>query len=278
MSEQNGFEQNRSDKNRSGQNDRTPIIDVRGVSKTFTTRSQAPHLAVNNVSLAIYPGETVALVGESGSGKTSVSRIVLALLKPDTGDVLLQGRSLLNLRGDGLRKARTVMQPVFQDSGAAFNPRRTIAQLLRQAIDAGAPSDVDRQARAIELLELVRLRPGADYLGRFPHELSGGQRQRLAIARAIATNPELIVADEPLSGADVSIRGQVLNLLLDLQAERHIAYLFITHDIAVARSFAHRVIVMYKGEIVEQGPAEQVIAAPTHPYTKRLVDSALRYG
>jgi ABC-type glutathione transport system ATPase component len=168
------------------------------------------------------------------------------------------------------------MQPVFQDSGAAFNPRRTVMQLLAQASRERGLAGQSLQKHLVGLLEKVRLQPGADFLMRFPHELSGGQRQRLAIARAIAMDPMLIIADEPLSGADVSIRGQVLNLLLDLQAERGVAYLFITHDIAVARAFAHRVAVMFQGEIVEEGEAASVIDNPRHPYTQRLVAATHR--
>jgi ABC-type glutathione transport system ATPase component len=160
------------------------------------------------------------------------------------------------------------MQPIFQDASSSLNPRRSARELMAQALRGQA---VDVDAKAAELLDRVGLSPGRDYLPRFPHEISGGQRQRLAVARALAMNPRLIIADEPLSGADVSIRGQILNLLLDIKAERNVAYLMITHDISIARHFADRVAVMQHGVIVETGPAESVLSAPTHPYTQQLV-------
>ena len=254
-----------------------PVFSVRNVSKTYRMRSGGTHRAVNDVSFDVLPGEIVALVGESGSGKTSLARIALGLLRPDAGDVLLQGRSLIEARPKELRRLRTAMQPVFQDSSTAFNPRRTVEEILVQATPPGlrlAPAG--RRARVIQLLEQVRLRPAEPLLGRYPHELSGGQRQRLSIARAIAMDPAFIVADEPLSGADVSTRGEILNLFLDIQAARGVAYLFITHDISIARAFAQRVLVMYRGDLVEEGPVAQVIDTPRHDYTRRLVGAAMQ--
>jgi ABC-type glutathione transport system ATPase component len=198
------------------------------------------------------------------------------LLKPDAGDAQLQGQSLVSIEPARLREIRTAMQPVFQDASAAFNPRRTVAQAISQAIVKPEVAPQQREDKIIELLEQVRLAPGRSFLTRFPHELSGGQRQRLSIARAIAMDPVLIIADEPLSGADVSIRGEILNLLLDLQAQRGVAYLFVTHDISIARAFAHRVAVMYQGSLVEEGRADEVIDRPKHPYTQRLVAAAVR--
>jgi ABC-type dipeptide/oligopeptide/nickel transport system ATPase subunit len=160
------------------------------------------------------------------------------------------------------------MQPIFQDASSSLNPRRSARELMAQALH-GYSGPV--AARSADLLDRVGLSPGTDYLPRFPHEISGGQRQRLAIARALAMNPQLIIADEPLSGADVSIRGQILNLLLDIKEERGVAYLMITHDISIARHFADRVAVMQHGVIVETGPAGQVLTAPSHPYTQQLV-------
>lgn len=260
-----------------GQQHVAPILSIQGVSKSFQRRGSAPLRAVHRVSVDIYPAETVALVGESGSGKTTLSRIALGLIESDEGEVLIRGRKLESLQGEERRRLRMCVQPVFQDSSAAFNPRKTVSKLLAQAISAAVTKCDDPRARAIQLLEQVRLLPATDYLDRFPHELSGGQRQRLAVARAIAPNPSLIVADEPLSGADVSTRGQILNLLLDVQQEHRIAYFFITHDIAVARAFADRIVVMYKGEIVEQGTAAEVIDKPKHDYTKLLVSSAAKF-
>ncbi len=247
-----------------------PLLRLDGVSKAFH-RSGVSVTAVRSVDLEVAPGETVALVGESGSGKSTLARIALALIQPDQGRVFLDGQCLTGMRPAALRAARTAMQPVFQDPTLSFNPRRTVGDALRQAlwrIDASEHRD-----RSLHLLERVGLRPAAAMLDRYPHELSGGQRQRLAVARAVAMAPKLIVADEPLSGADVSIRGQMLNLLADLRQETGIAYLMITHDISVARAFADRVAVMHRGNIVETGAAAQVLSAPRHDYTRRLIAS-----
>jgi ABC-type glutathione transport system ATPase component len=245
-----------------------PLLQIDGVSKTFRrTRTDAVN-AVRSVSLTVAAGETVALVGESGSGKSTLGRIALGLLKPDGGHVLVNGRSLYDLRGADLRALRVNMQPVFQDASAALNPRRSAREHLLQAL---AAQDTPTEDRAVALLESVGLRPGGEYLDRFPHELSGGQRQRLTIARALAPQPRLIIADEPLSGADVSIRGQILNLLLDIKQARGVAYLLITHDISVARAFSDRVAIMKGGQIVELGPAHNVLTKPEHEYTQRLL-------
>ena len=251
------------------------VLELCNVSKSFHRRGAEPVRAVREVDLHVCEGETVALVGESGSGKTTLARIALGLVRPDSGEVKLFGKTISDLPIGTLRKVRTAMQPVFQDSGAAFNPRRAVLQLMSQAARREGQSDGAMRDKIVLLLEQVGLRPGTDYLGRFPHELSSGQRQRLSIARALAMDPPIIIADEPLSGADVSIRGQLLNLMIDLRENRNVAYLFVTHDISIAKAFAHRVAVMYEGSIVERGKAEEVLADPQHPYTQRLVASSL---
>jgi ABC-type glutathione transport system ATPase component len=245
-----------------------PLLELRQVSKTFRSAAGETVAAVRAVSLTVGHGETVALVGESGSGKSTLGRIALGLITPDAGDVLLDGRSFAGLSSHAFRDARIAMQPIFQDATASLNPRRTVRELMAQALRRHGRR-IDAPAAA--LLDSVGLRPGLEYLDRLPHELSGGQRQRLAIARALAVEPALIVADEPLSGADVSIRGQVLNLLLDIKEARGIAYLMITHDISIARAFADRVAVMLRGEIVESGPVAEVLTSPRHEYTRRLL-------
>jgi ABC-type glutathione transport system ATPase component len=248
----------------------SPVLELSRLSKTFRPRDAVPLRAVDDVSLHIDRGECVALVGESGSGKSTLARLALRLIPPDGGTITLQGQSLMQLSPPALRAARLTMQPIFQDPAASFNPRRTVRAILSQVlVQAGATSVADKQLDA--LLARVELRPARDYLGRYPHELSGGQRQRLAIARAIAAQPAVIIADEPLSGADVSIRAQILNLLVDLQRDSGVAYLLITHDMLVARAFSHRVAVMYRGRIIEEGPTDQVLAAPRHPYTQSLI-------
>jgi ABC-type glutathione transport system ATPase component len=254
--------------------DGPPLLELSHISKRFHVTRSRPVVAVNDVSLTVMQGESLALVGESGSGKSTLGRIALCLIPPDTGEIRFRNQSLLSLRPARLRAIRVAMQPIFQDPTASFNPRQTVQTLMANALTQHASAE--RRSRAVALLERVGLRPGLTLLPRMPHELSGGQRQRLAIARALAMDPVLIIADEPLSGADVSIRGQILNLLLDLQDERGVAYLMITHDISIARSFAHRVAVMQMGEIVETGPAETVLTRPDHAYTRRLVAAVPR--
>jgi ABC-type dipeptide/oligopeptide/nickel transport system ATPase subunit len=212
-----------------------PLLEICEVSKSYSTRGGSG-AAVAAVSLSLDPG--------------------------DSGWVKLDGRRLDSLSRAEFRRARTVMQPVFQDAAAALNPRRTVGGHMLQALGG---RDAQALQRAIQLLDGVGLRPGEAFLARLPHELSGGQRQRLTIARALAPQPRLLIADEPLSGADVSIRGQILNLLLDIKSSRGVATLLIVHDIALARAFADRVAVMFKGAIVEAGPTEQVLGRPQHP-------------
>ena len=254
---------------------RKPLLVLNEVSKDFKLPGGTVLRAVRAVSLTVHAAEIVALVGESGSGKSTLGRIALGLLAPDAGDVTFDGYALTGRSTAQFRTLRTGMQPIFQDPTASLNPRRTVRQLLMQAL---WKRPGEGEARCARLLEDVGLRPAAQYLDRYPHELSGGQRQRVSIARSLAMEPKLIIADEPLSGADVSIRGQVLNLLLDIQRSRDVAYLMITHDISIARAFADRVAVMMKGELVEVGPAEAVLSNPEHSYTKRLVSAVPALG
>lgn len=250
----------------------TQLLQLQGITKRFRKRGERhPFVAVDDVTLDIGEAECVALVGESGSGKSTLARIVLRLDEPDAGRVILGSADLTALSGERLRKARIGMQPIFQDPSGSFNPRRSVRHSLLQALWAFQGSHAARINRASFLLERVGLTPATNYLSRFPHELSGGQRQRLAVARALAMDPVLIVADEPLSGADVSIRGQILNLLQDLRSETGLAYLMITHDISIAKAFADRVVVMYQGRIVEGGAPAMVFNTPAHEYTRRLV-------
>lgn len=251
-----------------------PLLEFRNVGKRFCQRDNSVLIAVSGVNLTVDSEECVGLVGESGSGKSTLARLALRLLTPDAGEVRYRGRSIADMPAAELRQFRRSIQPVFQDTAATFNPRRTVRDVLRQALrQANVPRrEVDDRAR--RLLGSVRLPAAGQLLERYPHELSGGQRQRLAIARAIAMEPALIIADEPLSGADASIRGQILNLLLELQQERRVAYLFITHDLSIARAFAQRVAVIYRGVIVEEGPTGQVLRRPAHPYTQLLLASA----
>jgi ABC-type glutathione transport system ATPase component len=256
-------------------NGTTPLLVLDRVTKHFRAGDGSMLRAVHDVTLAVNPGEIVALVGESGSGKSTLGRIALGLTQPDTGMVSFDGHVLGDLSAEAFRHLRTGMQPIFQDSAASLNPRKTVQALLTQALWMHPDNLANRCAA---LLEDVGLRPASTYLPRYPHELSGGQRQRVSIARALAMEPRLIVADEPLSGADVSIRGQVLNLMLEIQRRRAVAYLMITHDISIARAFADRVVVMHKGEMVESGVATEVLERPAHAYTQRLVAAVPMLG
>jgi oligopeptide/dipeptide ABC transporter ATP-binding protein len=229
--------------------------------------------AVEGVSLGVDAGETVALVGESGSGKTTVGRMLAGLEAPTAGEVRSHGVALRTLDGDGGRRYRLGVQMVFQDSQASLNPRKTLAQILDVALSVRDVARARRRDAAARLLAEVGLEPAGTFLGRFPHQLSGGQRQRVNVARALATRPEVIVADEPVSALDLSVRAQILLLLQRLQRERGVAYLFISHDLAVVRSLAHRVAVMYLGQIVEDGPTEAVFGRPAHPYTVALLSA-----
>jgi ABC-type glutathione transport system ATPase component len=246
------------------------LLELRHLNMVFHRRGAPPLHAVNDVSLTVDPGECVALVGESGSGKSTLGRLALGLMVPDSGQVLWHGQDFSTLSGARLRQARMTIQPVFQDASATFNPRRSVRALLRQALQQAGKPDLS-DARIGALLERVELRPAADLLNRYPNELSGGQRQRLSIARALATEPQLIIADEPLSGADVSLRAQILDLLADLQAKAGVGFLLITHDMLLARAIATRVAVMHQGRIVETGDTATVLHQPTHPYTRRLI-------
>ena len=228
--------------------------------------------AVNGVSFTVARGEVVGLVGESGSGKTTVGRTLLRLEEPTSGAVRFDGTDIMGLDRQGMRRFRKRMQIIFQDPYASLNPRETIRTLIGHALALhriGTPAE--REDRIVELLEQVGL--SADYLDRFPHEFSGGQRQRIGIARALAVDPEFVVADEPVSALDVSIQAQVINLLDDLKDKFDLTMLFIAHDLAVVEHICDRVIVMYLGRIMEVAPARRLYSQPVHPYTKALLSA-----
>lgn len=249
------------------------LLAASGLQKTFR-RGEKGLAALDGVDFSLARGETLALVGPSGSGKSTLARVVMRLVEPDAGSLLFDGIDLLALRGAPLRRLRPRLQMVFQDPLAAFNPRATVERVLDDPLRIhGLAGRSERPAAIDGLLETVGLSP--TLRDRHIHEISGGQRQRVAIARAIATRPDLIVLDEAVSALDVSVRADVLDLLAGLRRDRQIAYLFITHDLAVARSFAHRIAVMDGGRIVETGPAGQVIAAPQSAMGKALVAAAM---
>ena len=254
-----------------------PILDVNGLVKHFTVKTSRGVRAYKNVvqavsgvSFSVRPGETLGLVGESGSGKTTVGRCVLRLVEPTAGSVRFQGEELVGMRADRLRELRRDMQIVFQDPYASLDPRLTVGTSIAEPLEVQKIPG-DHQARVKELLELVGLSP--DHSRRFPHEFSGGQRQRIGIARALASNPKLLVLDEPVSALDVSIQAGVVNLLADLQDQLGLAYVFIAHDLSVVRHVSHSVAVMYLGKLVEVATAETLYERASHPYTRALLSA-----
>jgi oligopeptide transport system ATP-binding protein len=228
--------------------------------------------AVDGVTFDIYKGETLGLVGESGCGKSTAGRAILQLLKPTAGEVLFENRDLTKLSKGDLRRARRHMQMIFQDPQASLNPRLTVGSIISEPLEIHNVGDKEsRKERVQELLRVVGLNPY--FISRYPHEFSGGQRQRIGIARALATNPSFIVADEPISALDVSIQAQVVNLLDDLKAELGLTYLFIAHDLSMVRYISDRVAVMYLGKIAEMGSRDDVYDHPLHPYTQALLSA-----
>jgi oligopeptide transport system ATP-binding protein len=253
-------------------------LEVRGLVKHFPLatgllRRRGVVKAVDGVSFAIRPAETLGLVGESGCGKTTVSRMVLKLLEPTAGRILLGGVDVTKLSPSAMWEHRRHVQIVFQDPYSSLNPRLTAGAIVGEPMENFRIAvGKDRERRVAALFARVGLR--ADSMAKYPHELSGGQRQRLGIAKALSVNPNLIVADEPVSALDVSVRAQVLNLLIALQDELKLAYLFVTHDLAVVRHISHRIAVMYLGRIVELADRRALFATPLHPYSEALLAAA----
>jgi oligopeptide transport system ATP-binding protein len=254
-----------------------PLVEVRHLRKEFVRRHGlfrpvSMVAAVDDVSFTIDEGETFGLVGESGSGKTTTGRCMLRLMEPTAGEVLFRGENVLTFPRERMRRARRDMQMVFQDPFSSLNPRMRVETIVEEPLVIHhIGSREDRRARVDELLSRVGLDPALKR--RYPHEFSGGQRQRIGLARALALNPSFIIADEPVSALDMSIQAQVINLLLDLQRDLGLTYLFIAHDLHLVRHACSRVAVMYLGRIVELAPVDQIFASPRHPYTQALLSA-----
>ncbi len=258
----------------------TPLVEVRHLIKEFPAgggwfRRRAPIRAVDDVTFTIRPGETFGLVGESGSGKTTTGRCLLRLIEPTAGEIRFKGTDIRALSARELQRARRHFQVVFQDPYSSLNPRMRAGDIIGEPLLIHRMGTRETRARRVaELLDLVGLEPSA--ARRFPHEFSGGQRQRIGVARALALEPSLIVADEPVSALDVSVQAQVVNLLMDLQERLGLTYLLIAHDLRLMRQICNHVAVMYRGRIVELAPAERVFTAAAHPYTQALLSAIPR--
>jgi peptide/nickel transport system ATP-binding protein len=253
-----------------------PALEVDGLVKHFPLRrGDAVVRAVDGVSLTIAPGETLGLVGESGSGKTTVARCVVGLTEPSGGDIRIAGRDMSRAGAAERRRIRRQVQMVFQDPYSSLDPRMVASEIVVEPLTChGIGTRRERRERVAALFAAVGLRQ--DDLGKHPHQFSGGQRQRLGVARALALDPALVVCDEPVSALDVSVQAQVINLLMDIQEQRGLAYLFVAHDLAVVEQISHRVAVMYLGRIVETADRDSLFAAPRHPYTEALLDAVPR--
>jgi oligopeptide transport system ATP-binding protein len=250
-----------------------PLLDVQDLVKVYgDPGSRASVRAVDDVSFTVQPGETFGLVGESGCGKSTVARCIMRLIPPTSGKVYFEGQDLLAAAPGALRSVRRQLQMVFQDPYSSLNPRMTVRSILLEPLEIHRQGTrPEREKRVRELLDLVGLNEAA--LRKYPHEFSGGQRQRIGIARALALSPHLVVADEPVSALDLSIRAQVVNLLADLQRQLGLAYLFIAHDLTLVRHVCHRVAVMRAGKIVELADTEQLFSQPRHAYTQALMEA-----
>lgn len=260
-----------------------PLLEVTNLKKHFPIKKGlllkevGSVKAVDGVNFQIMPGETLGLVGESGCGKSTLGRTLIRLYEPTEGQILFQGKDFCSVKGEELRKTRKDIQMIFQDPFASLDPRMTIAQILAEPFKVhNLFTQKEREDKVKELMEIVGLK--TSYLNRYPHEFSGGQRQRISIARSIMLNPQLVIADEPVSALDVSIQAQILNLMEDLQEKFNLTYLFISHDLSVVEHICDRIAVMYLGKIVELATREELFSNPQHPYTQALIEAIPRVG
>ncbi|MGA1205998.1 MAG: ABC transporter ATP-binding protein [Opitutales bacterium] len=258
--------------------DKGPILEIDGLKKYFPVkggvflRTKAQLKAVDDVSLSIMPGETLGLVGESGCGKSTLGKCVCRLHDPTAGQIRFKGNNISSLSGKALKPYRRDIQMIFQDPAESLNSRHSVGNILEEPLLIhGVKNPQERRKKVAKILDTVGL--PSDSVNRFPFEFSGGQRQRIGIARAITLNPELVVCDEPVSALDVSVQSQILNLMMDLQKEFNLSYLFIAHDLAVVKHISDRIAIMYLGKIVELGPADEIFLHPLHAYTKALISA-----
>ena len=250
----------------------TPLIQTRELTKYFSTKKGFLH-AVDKVNISIMKGETLGVVGESGCGKSTLGRTILRLVEPTGGDILYDGESILGYKNKKMKQLRKNMQIIFQDPFTSLNPRMTVSEIIAEPMKAcnTVPDKNERQEKVYKLMETVGL--AERFVNTYPHELDGGRRQRIGIARALSLDPKFIVCDEPVSALDVSIQAQILNLMMDLQEEIGLTYMFITHNLSVIKHISDQIAVMYLGQCVETAPKDELFRNPTHPYTKALLNA-----
>ena len=255
--------------------EKTPIVQVKHLKQYFNIGKANEVKAVDDISFNIYKGETFGLVGESGSGKSTTGRSIIRLYNPTSGQILFEGDDISKIknRSPRMKQFRQQMQMIFQDPYASLNPRMKVKDIIAEGLDINnlTKNDDERTQRVEELLNMVHLNP--EHMSRYPYEFSGGQRQRIGIARALAVDPQFIIADEPISALDVSIQAQVVNLLQDIQKQRNLTYMFIAHDLSMVKYISDRIAVMYSGKIVELASADEIYNNPLHPYTQSLLSA-----
>ncbi len=250
---------------------RTPLIEVVELKKHFKLNGGAKLHAVDGVNLKVYPGETIGVVGESGCGKSTLGRTILRLIEPSSGQIIYNGRDITKLGNNKMRELRKDLQIIFQDPYSSIDPRKSVIEVIAEYmfIHKMYKNKIETYNRAAELMDLVGL--ARRYANSYPHELDGGRRQRIGIARALSLNPKFIVCDEPVSALDVSIQAQILNLLMDLEDELGLTYMFVTHDLSVVKHISNQILVMYLGQSVEIAPSDELFENPLHPYTRALL-------